>query len=195
MTSKKNILDLLTSYNACFPGEAANVQLFSDFLSKTGDDHLISRKNFDGHITTSAFIVDTNASEMLLLQHKSLRKWLQPGGHVEEQDISLLHSALREAEEETGISAADLAHRPTHAIAEMPFDIDSHYIPANPKKAEDGHYHHDLRYLFVYNGGRSNNYNTDEATGLRWVAFDELADDDIFADVVVKIKQQLKLPS
>ena len=188
MTSKKDILHLLALYNNHFPNEVAGVHLFSDYLSRTGADCLINRKNFDGHITTSAFIIDTATSEMLLLRHKSLNRWLQPGGHVEEQDQSLLHSATREAVEETGISAEQLQHYPIHDIAEVPFDIDSHYIPTNPKKAEDGHYHHDLRYLFVYNGNRENTYDPDEATGLRWVSFDELMSDDTFAAVVMKIR-------
>ena len=193
MTSKKDILVLLDQYNNYFPAEAGEVKLFSDFMHSTADDELISRKNFNGHITTSAFIIDTHRSEMLLLRHKSLNRWLQPGGHVENADSSLLLSALREAVEETGISAAELSHFRTGDIPEMPFDIDSHYIPVNTRKIEDGHYHHDLRYLFVYSGSRENKFNTDEATGLRWVSFDELAKDDTFSAVVAKIKKHMVL--
>lgn len=191
MIDKQNILSLLDLYISHFPAEAQSIQLFADFMRHVEEGNLINRKNFGGHITTSAFIIDQRRSEMLLLKHKSLNRWLQPGGHVENTDNSLVESALREAVEETGISADELMHSPAGDIAAMPFDIDSHYIPANNKKMEAGHYHHDLRYVFIYNGARDNEFNADEATGMRWVPFAEL--DAMFTAVVEKIRHHLSL--
>lgn len=31
----------------------------------------------------------------------------------------------------------------------LPLDIDTHFIPENPKKQEPSHYHHDFRYVFL----------------------------------------------
>ncbi len=186
MTSKEGIISCFEIYRERFPGEHAATQLFSDYLLSTSQDELFTRKNFDGHITTSAFIIDPGHKEMLLLRHKSLGRWLQPGGHTEADD-SLLLSALREAVEETGIPEEQLRNIPVFANKEVPFDIDSHYIPANEKKQEAGHYHHDLRYLFVYTGDGRTNYNEDESTGLKWVTFSELADDATFGHVIKKI--------
>lgn len=107
---------------------------------------------------------------------------------MDDADTSILHAAVREAVEETGISVQELSHSPAGDMAIMPFDIDSHYIPPNPKKDEPGHYHHDLRFLFIYNGTKDNVYNADESTGLRWVPFSELAGDSLFAAVVRKIQ-------
>jgi 8-oxo-dGTP pyrophosphatase MutT (NUDIX family) len=193
MRSKVELSDLLLAYNVSFPGEEANTKLFSEFLERNNEEQLYTRKNFDGHITTSAFIVDAKCSELLLLRHKSLNRWLQPGGHTE-GDQSLLSSALREAIEETGMTQEDLVNIPVNRLTDVPFDIDSHYIPPNPRKGEDGHYHHDFRYLFLYNGGRENAFNTDEATGMQWVTFDSLNGDETFAHVVDKIRTSL-LPS
>ena len=190
MTSKQAITGFLNVYLSRFPGEQDTAKLFSDFLTQTSPHELYTRKNFGGHITTSAFIIDPLYTEMLLLRHKSLHRWLQPGGHVE-ADASLLLSALREAAEETGIPQSQLQNIPVFADHEVPFDIDSHYIPPNPKKQEDGHYHHDMRYLFVYTGDGSNSYNEDESTGLKWVKFSELADDATFGAVTRKIKDVL----
>ncbi len=187
MTSKQAITGFVNVYLSRFPGEQDTTKLFSDFLTQTSPDKLYTRKNFGGHITTSAFIIDPGHTEMLLLKHKSLGRWLQPGGHVE-ADVSLLLSALREAMEETGIPQNQLQNLPVFADNEVPFDIDSHYIPPNPKKQEDGHYHHDLRYLFVYTGDGSNSYNEDESTGLKWVQFSELEDDATFGAIIKKIK-------
>ena len=187
MINKPEIEYLFKAYSAQFPAEQQSTQLFADYLARTGQDNLFTRKNFDGHITTSAFIIDAGYNEMLLLKHKSLNRWLQPGGHVE-ADASLMLSALREAVEETGIPPDQLQPVRVFEDNNIPFDIDSHYIPANPRKDEDGHYHHDLRYLFIYTGNGRIVYNEDESTGLKWVSFDDLAGDDTFGAVVSKIR-------
>jgi len=186
MTSKAEILSLFDIYKELFPKEKKSTELFSEFLTKTPESELFSRKNFGGHITTSAFIIDEDYNEMLLLKHKTLGRWLQPGGHVE-ADVSLLLSALREAIEETGIPKTQLQNISIFENSEVPFDIDSHYIPANPNKEEEGHYHHDLRYLFVYTGDGKIKYNEKESTGLKWVSFMELMEDDTFGALVDKI--------
>jgi 8-oxo-dGTP pyrophosphatase MutT (NUDIX family) len=187
MISKHEICGLLELYKSSFPGESGSVRLFYDYLHATEYLQLFDRKNFSGHITTSAFIVDIAKSEMLLLRHKSLDRWLQPGGHAEMNDASLIHAALREAVEETGIAANQLTYIPAHQSEQVPFDIDSHFISPNDKKAEPGHYHHDQRYLFAYTGERENEYDPAESTGMKWVSFDELARDPVFARVAVKI--------
>jgi 8-oxo-dGTP pyrophosphatase MutT (NUDIX family) len=103
-----------------------------------------SRSTFPGHVTTSAFILDETGQRILLIHHRSLGRWLQPGGHYEAPE-SLEESALREAFEETGVP--DLALDPWHRMSGMPIDIDSHLIPARPQKGEPEHWHHDMRYV------------------------------------------------
>ncbi len=186
MMNKDSLLLLVRDYVTLFPEDEPETAAFNKYLLRNTDEGLYSRKNFDGHITTSAFIIDIASREMLLLRHKSLNRWLQPGGHTE-GDISLRASALREAVEETGIPEEQLTLRSVHPNQDIPFDIDSHYIPANPRKDEDGHYHHDIRYVFEYTGNRSNSFNTEEATGMQWVTFDSLTTDETFSSVVAKI--------
>ena len=190
MTAKKDITTCMENYLTRFPEETDRCKIFSDYLHRNRDESLYDRKNFDGHITTSAFIINSLASEILLLKHKSLNRWLQPGGHVE-GDGSLLQSALREVEEETAITADQLEHIEVVAEIEMPFDIDSHYIPENTKKQEAAHYHHDFRYLFVYDGDGSVKFDPDESTGLKWVPFTELENDETFGAMIRKIRSIL----
>jgi len=110
---------------------------------ENGDD-IHSRSTFPGHVTTSAFILDGRGGRILLIHHRSLARWLQPGGHYEMPE-TLEASALREAFEETGVRG--LALDPWHRESGIPIDIDSHLIPARPNKDEPEHWHHDFRYV------------------------------------------------
>ncbi len=108
-----------------------------------GDD-IHSRRTFPGHVTTSAFILDEEGQRILLIHHRSLERWLQPGGHYEPPD-DLAGSALREAVEETGVPG--LTIDPWHRVSGLPVDIDSHRIPARPERGEPEHWHHDIRFI------------------------------------------------
>jgi ADP-ribose pyrophosphatase YjhB (NUDIX family) len=92
-----------------------------------------------GHFTASAFIVSPSEDALLLIFHAKLKRWLQPGGHIEPDDVDLLAAARREAAEECGLSQLAL-------LAPTPFDVDVHDIP--PLKTDPAHAHFDVRFLF-----------------------------------------------
>lgn len=95
------------------------------------------RSCIPGHLTGSAWIVSPDRKRALLTHHHKLDKWLQLGGHAD-GDGDLLAVALREAREESGLARL-------RVVSPDVFDVDRHWIP--PRKAEPGHYHHDLRFL------------------------------------------------
>src|SRR4051812_18998386 len=61
------------------------------------------RANVTGHLTGSALVVDATGERTLLMLHRKLGRWFQPGGHAD-GDTNLPAVALREAQEETGIA-------------------------------------------------------------------------------------------
>jgi 8-oxo-dGTP pyrophosphatase MutT (NUDIX family) len=107
---------------------------------------LEDRRTYPGHVTTSAIVVTPDLSSVLLVHHRALDRWLQPGGHWEPA-ATFWASALREAQEETGIEGATL--HPWHGGRDIPIDIDTHAIPLRIERAEPSHWHHDLRFAFV----------------------------------------------
>ena len=102
------------------------------------------RSTAEGHVTGSAWILNHTATHALLLHHRKLNLWVQPGGHLDDSDASPAAGALREAREETGI--ANLIFANTNL-----FDVDIHDIPARAgtQGAEPAHLHYDVRYLII----------------------------------------------
>ena len=72
-----------------------------------------------GHITGSAWVVDTTGDRVLLVYHRKLGRWLQPGGHCD-GDPDALAVALRETCEESGLDV--------RSLDDTIFDIDVHGI-------------------------------------------------------------------
>jgi len=98
-----------------------------------------NRDRFDpGHFTASGFVVSPDGSALLLIHHRRLDRWLQPGGHIDPEDVSPIAAAAREVLEETGIA--------TEPIRPNLIDLDIHPIP--PRTPEPAHEHFDLRFAF-----------------------------------------------
>ena len=74
------------------------------------------------HLTTSTFVYSTDLASVLLVLHGKAKLWLQPGGHLEPEDLDPAAAALREAREETGIVdlriLPGIAHLDRHALAD-----------------------------------------------------------------------------
>jgi 8-oxo-dGTP pyrophosphatase MutT (NUDIX family) len=135
-----------------------------------GGGALFERTRWDGHLTGSAFVVDAAGERLLLLFHRKLERWLQPGGHGEPAETDPLAVARREAEEETGIAGLLL-----HPEAPAPFDLDVHEIPA--RHDEPAHEHLDVRYLFVAPEDARPEPQAAEVRGFSWVPLAEAMKD------------------
>ncbi|MBT2397227.1 NUDIX hydrolase [Streptomyces sp. ISL-100] len=137
----QHVRETLDAYLANHPDEKTSLSVLSEVLDEAGDS-IASRKEFRGHVTAGAALLRPDG-RVLTIEHRALRKWLLPGGHVEESDTTLLDAAMRELAEETGISPDQV--EPDSGV---PLHIDAHPIPANDAKGEQAHQHFDFRYLF-----------------------------------------------
>lgn len=183
---KKYILETLEKYKKYFKNEEKRFELLEKQLQ--GNENLWTRKNFNWHLTASAYIFDKSMQNFVVIHNINLDKWLVPGWHWEEWDWEMQNTAKREAMEETWLSQLKLCS--WHNQNEMiPIDIDTHYIPENKKKDERQHFHHDFRYIFIYDWDFSEiNIETQE---IKWFQILNINDDLTklaWNDVILKIK-------
>ncbi|MGW4725091.1 NUDIX hydrolase [Streptomyces sp. NPDC004291] len=163
-----HIRETLDAYLDVHPDEKRRLSVLTELLDAGAE--LTSRKEFRGHVTAGAVLADP-AGRVLHIKHLALNRWLLPGGHVEDDDTTLLAAAQRELTEETGIAASDVV-----PVGSRPVHIDAHPIPDNPAKDEPDHRHFDFRFLFRTSADVVA-LQSDEVTAAAWRHADTIEDE------------------
>lgn len=153
------LLEFISSFKCVYESERLIKKRFIEFVQKNTD--CFERHLESGHITASAFILDPEKNKILLLHHKKLNKWLQPGGHCD-GDKDTLSVAIKEVFEETGL-VIENQDQPI-------FDLDIHTIPEN--KGIPEHEHFDVRYLLLADS-KIPLIQNHETNQLKWVDLSE----------------------
>lgn len=143
---RQPLLQLLRQHVPADPSEEAMTQTTIAFIETNPD--AFERSLLIGHVTGSAWIVSPDHSQTLLIHHRKLDRWLQPGGHAD-GNPNVAEVALREAQEETGLTSLRLISPDGSSIqtSQSPpiFDVDIHTIPVHNGVPE--HLHYDIRFL------------------------------------------------
>ena len=174
------VSNLLKCYLKDLPEEAERMPVLLQQLEQN-DCSLTDRKNMVGHLTASALVI--KESQVLLIHHNGLKRWLQPGGHLDHNEEPEA-GARRELLEETGLGSLqeiELIHSPYSSQTKtLPFDVDTHDIPANPAKNEGEHRHHDFQYLYRLDGQKAQAIvlQEEEVGKYKWVTFEQLESGD-----------------
>lgn len=138
MSRRLELASLLRSYTAT-QAETGDLAAMRDLAAAPHD--VLSASWFEpGHFTVSGFITDPAVGSIVLIHHRRLARWLQPGGHIEPGDATLLDALRREIAEETGIEEVTPERPPL-------FDVDVHRVPA--RGAEPSHLHFDIRFHVI----------------------------------------------
>lgn len=160
--SREYLVNLLKEYN---PDEVDRRGAASRILAFVeGNADCAERSKVEGHLTGSAWIVNPSRTKALLMHHRKLARWMQPGGHAD-GELDLFQVALREAREESGVGAI----RP---ISRAVFDVDIHEIP--PFKDVPPHLHYDVRFLFEADDTEQPRRN-EESNDVAWIELAEIS--------------------
>ena len=156
------LLQLLENYQTQDQNEAKMVQETIVFVKENPD--CFERTLLIGHITGSAWIMDKTRTSALLIHHKKLDQWFQPGGHCD-GETNVLQVALKEAQEETGLANLNV-------VSEQIFDVDIHLIPE--RKGIPAHYHYDIRFLLEADQNEPLQIS-EESNDLAWILLAKMA--------------------
>lgn len=176
---RESAIALLTEWEPPDAGQDALRHSVLAFLH--GREDSCRRSCVAGHITASALVVSDSADEVLLTLHPRLGRWVQLGGHCEEDDTGIEAAALREATEESGVEGLRIepnlgaihVHPVTCSLGVPTRHLDLQFIARAPANAD----------IVI----------SDESLDLRWWPIDELPDgvDAGLANLVAEAKRQM----
>ncbi len=119
------------------------------------------------HFTASAWLVNQAHDKVLMIYHNIYHSWAWTGGHAD-GDQDLLHVALKEAREETGITNLK-------PVSEGIFPLEMLTVDGHVKRGEyvSSHLHANVTYLLEADEADTLHIKPDENSGVRWFALDE----------------------
>lgn len=126
--------------------------------------------------TASVWLLsEETPKKVLLIHHKKLGTWMQPGGHIE-PDENPIQGAVREVLEETGIDISKLltvGERVDEYAFLMPSPtfIMEQSIPAHGEQPD--HFHIDLEYV-VEVPEQVVSHQIEESHGIGWFTWEEV---------------------
>ena len=161
---RQELLLLLNNHSTRFMDEAGFVARARAFVEANAD--CFDRDHWPAHVTGSAWVVSPDRSRVLMMHHRKLNQWFQPGGHAD-GDADILRVALRETVEETGLET-----RHVKLLHMEVFDVDVHSIAAS--EHDPRHEHIDIRFLVEIDDSLPVPGN-DESHEVLWVRLNEVS--------------------
>ena len=120
------------------------------------------------HITGSGVVLGRRG--VLLLRHKRLGIWVQPGGHLEPGESPWV-AAARETAEETGLVVTPVLAPAGGGPGEPGGPVPLAHLDVHP--GGRGHRHLDLRYLLAVTGDDEPRPPAGESQEVRWFDWDQ----------------------
>lgn len=140
------------------------------------------------HFCVSVYVFNPENKQFLLVKHKKLGKWIQPGGHIEMNEDPE-ESALREVFEETGLYVKLVGENyPRNQDYIKPLALQKNVVKPD-------HIHMDFVYMANPTEETSLVINEKETDGLKWFSLEEILDEsfETFDDVRMWCEKILSL--
>ncbi len=161
-----DVQELRSAIEAHQPADKREAESRTTFLAELNSLERPFDENADlTHVTGSGIVVGPRG--VILHNHRRLKMWMQPGGHMEPGETPA-DAALRESGEETGLSLSHPPHGPVMV-----------HVDVHP--AANGHVHLDVRYL-MFAPDQDPAPPPDESQEVAWFTWpeaEEMADDSL----------------
>ena len=174
----QNLRRALEAYVPCDAQEARDREVMLYAIDRL--DTPLTRDNPIAHFTASSWIVNPGRTRALMAWHNIYRTWAWTGGHAD-GEADLLAVALREAREETGLTAISPVLRDIYSVEVLP--VNSHVKRGAFVAA---HLHLNVTYLLTADDALPLRSKPDENSAVAWLPLAEAADnrDEPFMAVI-----------
>ena len=162
MWHAEKTLDAIKNYYPYNEQEQWDKERMISFLESNADAY--ERTNLIAHMTASAWIVNKARDKVLMVYHRLYDSWAWTGGHCD-GDSDMLHVAMKEAMEETGIKSVKPVTEDIYSLEIL--TVDGHekkgrYVPS--------HLHLNLTYLLEADENESLHICEAENSAVGWFA-------------------------
>jgi 8-oxo-dGTP pyrophosphatase MutT (NUDIX family) len=131
-------------------------------------DNLLTRENPLIHVTSSGYILNNDGTKVLMIHHNIYKTWCWTGGHAD-GDEDLLHVAIKEAKEETGVENI-------RAVTPEILSLDILEVIGHFKRGKyvSAHLHLSIAYLLEADEAEELKVKEDENSGVKWLPINEI---------------------
>ena len=168
--------------------EKADKEMMLKYI-ETFDD-VLTRENKMCHFTASSWIVNKERTKVLMIYHNIYQSWAWTGGHADGDD-DLLHVALKEAQEESGLKNLKV-------LSDGIFSLEIVTVDCHIKRGKfvPSHLHLDCSYLLEADENEPLRIKEDENSGVKWVDIDkatEVTNEPKMVPIYKKLNDKLEI--
>ena len=182
-TELKEMIERYVPYNE---QEENDKEMILEYIHTFKD--VLTRENRMCHFTASNWIINKERTKVLMIYHNIYKSWAWTGGHAD-GDSNLLHVALKEAEEETGLKNLKLLSNGIYGIQIV--TVDSH---VKRGKFVPSHLHLDCCFLLEADEEEMLRIKEDENSGVQWIDIDkavEVTREEKMKPIYIKLNEKL----
>lgn len=160
-----SLKEKIKSFSPLCLQEEKDKELFLEFI--VNNESCLLRDNEAGHITVSAWIVNENRDKVLFCYHNIYDSWSWVGGHADGEE-NLLSVALKEAREETGVTAKP--------VSDMIFSLEILPVAEHFRKGKrvSAHTHYNVTFLVEADENAVLSENLEENSGVMWIKKEDI---------------------
>ena len=131
-------------------------------------DNLFSRENEVAHFTSSAWVVNSARTKVLMIYHNIYQSWAWTGGHAD-GETDLLKVAVKEVKEETGVEKVKV-------VSEKPLSIEVLCVNGHEKRGKyvSSHLHFNVTFLLEVEEDEILRCKPDENSGVKWCEIEKV---------------------
>lgn len=181
-----NLKEQIEKYVPYNEQEENDKEMILEYIDTFED--VLTRENRMCHFTASNWIINKERTKVLMIYHNIYDSWAWTGGHAD-GDCDLLHVALKEAEEETGLKNLRVLSDGIYGIQIL--TVDSHIKRG---KFVPSHLHLDCCFLLEADENEMLKIKEDENSGVKWIDIEkatEITNEEKMKPVYAKLNEKI----